>query len=75
MCRCTQAAKLCQAAVWPRRWRPCCTETRNAFHNPLREILAVDELHHEAGHASAFFEAVDGGDVGMVQRGKDFASR
>jgi hypothetical protein len=34
----------------------------------LREVVALDEFHHEGGQAPAFFEAVDRGDVRMVQR-------
>ncbi len=36
----------------------------------LRQVVALDEFHHERGDATAFFEAVDRGDVGMVQRGE-----
>ena len=35
-----------------------------------REIVALDEFHHEGGHAPAFFEAVDGGNVRMIQGGQ-----
>ena len=30
-----------------------------------------DELQDQRAHASSFFEAIDGGDVGMVQRRQD----
>ena len=36
----------------------------------LGQILALDEFHHERRDAPTFFEPVDGGDIGMVQRGK-----
>ena len=36
------------------------------------EVLALDELHHERRDAADFFEAVDGGDVRMIQRREDF---
>ena len=36
----------------------------------LREIVSLDQFHHEGGHAPALFEAVDGGDVWVVQRGE-----
>ena len=36
--------------------------------DPLREILALDELHHERGDATAFFEAVNAADVRVIQR-------
>ena len=38
--------------------------------DPLRQILAFDEFHHEGGHAAALFESVDGRDVRMIQRGE-----
>ena len=34
-------------------------------------VLAVDELHDERRTPSGLFEAVDVGDVGMIQRGED----
>ncbi|HZM95205.1 MAG TPA: hypothetical protein VFB92_17375 [Vicinamibacterales bacterium] len=36
----------------------------------LREIVSLDQFHHEGSHAPALFEAVDGGDVWVVQRGE-----
>ena len=36
----------------------------------LCEIVALDQFHHKGGHAPALFEAVDGGDVWVVQRGE-----
>ena len=36
--------------------------------DPLREILAVDELEHERGNAARLFEPVDVGDVRMIER-------
>ena len=38
----------------------------------MRQIVALDEFHHEGGHAPAFFQAVDGRDVRVVQRREDF---
>ena len=46
-----------------------------AARDALRQILAFDEFHHERGHAPAFFEAVDRGDVRMIQRREHFALR
>ena len=43
-----------------------------ALCDALREIVALDQFHHEGGDAPALFEAVDRGDVGMIQRGEDF---
>ena len=40
--------------------------------DPLRQVLALDQLHHESGHASALFEPVDARDVGMIQRRERF---
>ena len=45
-------------------------ERDRAARDPLRQIVALDQFHHEGGHAPAFFEAVDGGDVRMIQRGQ-----
>ena len=39
---------------------------------PLRQILALDELHHEGLDAVGVLQPVDGGDVRMIQRGEDF---
>ena len=47
-------------------------ERNRAARDALREIVALDELHHERGDAAAFFEAVDRGDVRMIQRGEHF---
>ena len=43
-------------------------ERDRAARNALREIVALDELHHEGVHARRFLEAVDRGDVRMIQR-------
>ena len=42
-------------------------EWNRATRNALREIVALDEFHHESGHPTAVFEAVYGGDIRMVQ--------
>ena len=36
-------------------------------HNALRQVLALDELHHQRTDTVGFFETVDVGDVGMIQ--------
>lgn len=36
-----------------------------------RQIVAVDELHHDRGDVRIALEAVDVRDVGMIQRCKD----
>ena len=43
-------------------------ERNRAARDALREVLALDEFHHERRDAAALFEAVDTGDVGMIQR-------
>ena len=47
-------------------------ERDRAARDALRQIVALDEFHHERVHAAGFFQAVDGGDVRMIQRGEDF---
>ena len=37
----------------------------------LREIVALDQFHHQRADASAFLQAVDVRDVRMVERGED----
>ena len=36
----------------------------------LREVVALDQFHHQRGDAVTLFESVGGGDIGMVQRGQ-----
>jgi hypothetical protein len=43
-------------------------ERDRATRDALREILTVDEFHHERVHADGFLEPVDRRDVGMIQR-------
>ena len=47
-------------------------EWNRATRDALRQIVALDELHHEGGDARNFFEPVDGGNVWMIQRREDF---
>ena len=47
-------------------------ERNGAARDALRQILAFDEFHHQRGHVAAIFNAVDGGDVGMIQRREHF---
>ncbi len=42
-------------------------ERQRALRDPSRQIVAVDELHHERAHAAAFFQSVNLGDMRMVQ--------
>ena len=43
-------------------------ERDRAARDPLRQILALDEFHHERVHAAGLLEPVDRRDVGMIQR-------
>ena len=54
------------------RDQQCFVEWDRSTRDPLREILALDELHHEGLDAVAVFQSVDGRDVRMIQRGEDF---
>ena len=54
------------------RDRQCFVERDRPASNALRQIVALDEFHHERRDASALFQAVDGRDVRMIQRGEDF---
>ena len=47
-------------------------ERQGSARDALRQIVTFDELHHERGHAPAFFEAVDRGDVRMIQGREHF---
>ena len=38
---------------------------------PLGEVVALDELHDEGAHAARLLEAVDRGDVGVLELGED----
>ena len=49
------------------RDRQCLVERNRAARNPMREVLALDELHHQRTHTSALFQAVDMGDVRVIQ--------
>ena len=47
-------------------------ERHGAARDTLRQIVTVDEFHHESRHAPAFLETVDRGDVRMIEGGEDF---
>ncbi len=47
------------------RNRQCFIERDRPARDPLREILALDQFHHECTDAIGFFQAVDVRDVGM----------
>ena len=50
------------------RDRQCLVEGNRAPRDPLRQNLAVNELHHQRRDAIRFFDAVDRGDVRMIER-------
>jgi hypothetical protein len=43
-------------------------ERHRPARDPLRQVVAFDQLHHQRLPAVRFFQAVNDGDVGMVQR-------
>jgi hypothetical protein len=45
-------------------------DRQRAAGDPLRQILAVDEFHHERADVPTLFEAVDLRDVRVIQRGQ-----
>jgi hypothetical protein len=45
-------------------------EPNRATRNPLREIVALDQLHDERPDTVGVVEPVDAGDVRMIQRGE-----
>ena len=50
----------------------CFVDRDGAARNPLRQIVALDELEDECRDPVALFESVDRRDIGMVDRGEDF---
>ena len=45
-------------------------ERHRPFGEPIGQRLPVDELHYQRAAGGRFFEAVNLGDVGMVERGQ-----
>jgi len=45
-------------------------DRNRAARDALREVVALDRFHRKSGDATALFEAVDRGNVGMIQRGE-----
>jgi hypothetical protein len=43
-------------------------ERDRAERDALRQVLALDEFHHDRTHTAAFFEAVDVRDVRVIDR-------
>ena len=43
-------------------------DRNRAARDALRQIVALDQFHHEGVHAAGFLEPVDRGDVRMIQR-------
>ena len=50
------------------RDRQCLVERDRAACDPLRQVVALDQLHDEGVNVTRLFESVNDGDVGMVQR-------
>ena len=48
------------------RFRACSCAPTDVF----RQRLALHQLHHQRAQALGFFQAIDGCNVGMVQRGQ-----
>ena len=44
---------------------------RSALRDAVGQRRALDELHHEGADAVRLLEAVDGGDVRVIERGQD----
>ena len=44
---------------------------KRAAHNPVRQCLSVHQFHHQGRHALGIFDAVDGGDMRVADRGED----
>jgi hypothetical protein len=55
------------------RDRQSFVERHGSAPDALRQIVAFDELHHEGGHAAAFFETVNAGNVRVIQRREHFS--
>jgi hypothetical protein len=45
----------------------CFVERNGAARNALREVLALDEFHHQRTNTVRFFQAVDVRDVRVVE--------
>jgi len=50
------------------RKRQCFIERNRPARDPLREILALDQFHHEGVQASRFLDRIDRRDVGVIER-------
>ena len=48
-----------------------CAADRWCAGDDLSQRPPLDELHHQRADTIAFLESVNGGDVGMIQRGED----
>ena len=49
------------------RDRECFIDRDRAARNPLREIVALDQFHHEGMGAAGLLEPVNRGDVRMIE--------
>ena len=48
----------------------CFFDRDGAARDALRQIVALDEFHHQRTDTAGFFQSVNDRDVGMVQRGQ-----
>jgi hypothetical protein len=55
--------------------RQCVVERDRSPRDPLRQILALNEFHHERAYAAGVFQAVDVRDIGMLSDASVWASR
>ena len=61
-CAASSASAICRASA------SASVERHRPVGDALREVLALDQLHHDRADAVAVLQAVDRRDVGMVQR-------
>ena len=48
-------------------------ERNRSMRNPVGQGWSLDELQHERADAVRFLQAVDGGDVGVIESGQRFS--
>ena len=63
-CAASSASAIC------RRDRQRLVDRNRPARDALRQVLALDQLHHQRAHATALLEAVNVRDVRMVERGE-----
>ena len=53
------------------RYRECLVERDSALYDPISKGRSFDKLQNQRTRVAAFLNAVDGGDVRMVEAGKN----